>query len=133
MILLDTHVVVWFASNTDDLGKQTNVMLDEALADAALAISAVSTWEIAMLHAKNRLRLRESPTVLKTQLLDAGLLELPLTGEIALLSVELAHLHADPADRFIAATAVAYDATLVTADRNLLRWRHHVKRQNASK
>ena len=133
VILLDTHVAVWFANDTDDLGKQTNSILDEALASDTLAISAVSIWEIALLHSKKRLRLRESPAVLRRQLLTAGVIEVPLTGEIALLSVQLNNLHADPADRFIAATAIIHDATLMTADKSLLRWRHSVKRQDASK
>jgi len=133
VILLDTHVAVWFANDTDDLGKQSNLILDEALAGGTLAISAVSTWEIALLHTKKRLRLHESPVALRAQLLTAGVIELSLTGEIALLSVELDDLHPDSADRFIAATAVIHDATLVTADRRLLRWRHPVKRQDASK
>ena len=45
-----------------------------------------------------------------------GIVELPLTGEIAVLAGELESLHGDPADRFIAATAIRHDATLVTAD-----------------
>jgi PIN domain nuclease of toxin-antitoxin system len=57
--------------------------------------------------------------------------ELPLTGEIAIAAAELEGLHADPADRFIAATAIAHNATLMTADDRLLRWRHGVRRHNA--
>jgi PIN domain nuclease of toxin-antitoxin system len=53
-------------------------------------------------------------------------------GEIAILAAELTGLNGDPADRIIAATAIANDATLVTADENLLRWRHRLKRQNAN-
>jgi PIN domain nuclease of toxin-antitoxin system len=60
-----------------------------------------------------------------------GAAELPLTGEIAILAGELDGLHADPADRFIAATAIAHNATLVTADDRLLQWRHSVRRHNA--
>ncbi len=64
-------------------------------------------------------------------ILAAGASELPLTGEIAILASELDGLHSDPADRFIAATAITRDATLVTADERLLRWRHTLRRQNA--
>ncbi len=64
-------------------------------------------------------------------ILAAGASELPLTGEIAILASELDGLHSDPADRFIAATAITHDATLVTADERLLRWRHTLRRQNA--
>jgi PIN domain nuclease of toxin-antitoxin system len=53
------------------------------------------------------------------------------TGEIAIVAGELDGLHGDPADRFIAATAIVHDATLVTADERLLRWRHPLRRQNA--
>jgi PIN domain nuclease of toxin-antitoxin system len=47
--------------------------------------------------------------------------EAPLTHEVALASRRLKLKHQDPADRFLAATAVGYDLTLVTADRHLLR------------
>ena len=69
----------------------------------------------------------------RTKILDAGILELPLTGDIAIIAVELADLHGDPADRFIAATAIAHNATLMTADAALLRWPHAVVRQDAEK
>jgi PIN domain nuclease of toxin-antitoxin system len=133
VILLDTHAAVWFANDTRDLGQRANAVLDRALAGGELAISAVSIWEIALLHAKKRLRLRESPAMLRRQLLDGGVVELSLTGEIALRSVDLGGLPPDPTDRFIAATAIIHDATLVTADEKLLRWRHALKRLDATK
>lgn len=68
---------------------------------------------------------------MRNVILGGGAAELPLTGEIAILAGELDGLHADPADRFIAATAIAHDATLVTADDRLLQWRHSVRRHNA--
>ena len=63
--------------------------------------------------------------------LGAGASELPLIGEIAILAAELEGLHADPADRFIVATAIVHDATLITADERLLNWQHPLRRQNA--
>lgn len=83
-----------------------------------------------MLIGKGRLKTLESPSEQRARILGAGIVEIPLTGDIALLSVEL-NLHNDPADRFIAATAIAHEAILMTADKNLLRWRHKLKRQNA--
>ena len=49
----------------------------------------------------------------------AGIFEAPLTHEIALASQQLT-LHADPAHRFLAATAEVLDLILVTADPKLL-------------
>lgn len=45
--------------------------------------------------------------------------EAPLTHEITLVSQQLG-LHADPADRFLAATAKVLGLTLVTSDAKLL-------------
>jgi len=95
-------------------------------AENQLAIS-----EIALLAAKDRLELHRRPAELRAELLDTGVMELALTGDIALLAVELKNLHGDPADRFIVATAIMHDATLMTADARLLRWRGKVNRQNA--
>lgn len=63
--------------------------------------------------------------------MSEGAVELPLTGEIAILAGELEGLHSDPADRFIVATAIAHDATLLTADDRLLKWQHGMRRHNA--
>jgi PIN domain nuclease of toxin-antitoxin system len=84
-----------------------------------------------MLIAKRRLRASRSATDQRDKVLAAGIRELPLAGEICILAGELENLHADPADRLIAASAIAHDATLVTADERLLRWRHTLRRQNA--
>ena len=130
MILLDTHAAIWLAIDKG-LGRQSQKRAEKALADDRLAISAFSFWELAMLIAKGRLRALKSAEEQRAKLLAAGVRELPLTGDIAILAAELEGLNGDPADRIIAATAIAHDATLVTADNNLLRWRHRLKRQDA--
>jgi PIN domain nuclease of toxin-antitoxin system len=96
VILLDTHVVVWLASDDPALGQKSCSLALTARAENRLAVSAVSFWEIALLAA-----------------------------------VELKGLHADPADRFIAATAIVHRAILMTADARLLAWQSDVGRQNA--
>lgn len=131
VILLDTHAAVWFALDSSQLGKRSRRLADQALADAELAVSAISFWEIALLTAKRRLRSIDSALETRDHLLGAGVCEFVLTGEIAVLAAQLDALHKDPADRFIAATAIAHNATLMTADERLLRWRHALRRQNA--
>ena len=132
MILLDTHAAIWFAIDKG-LGRQSQNRVDKALADDRLAISAFSFWELAMLIAKGRLRALKSAGEQRAKLIAAGIRELPLTGEIAILAAELDGLNGDPADRIIAATAIAHDAILMTADNNLLQWRHRLKRQDATR
>jgi len=131
VILLDTHAAVWLASEDPALGQKSCSIALAARAKNQLAISAISFWEIALLVAKHRLELHYRPSKLRAELLDTGIIELALTGDIALLAVELKNLRGDPADRFIVATAITHDATLMTADARLLRWRGKVRRQNA--
>jgi PIN domain nuclease of toxin-antitoxin system len=131
VILLDTHAAVWVTLDDRSLGKSTERMLKKAVRDGELTVSAITFWEIALLVARRRLRRLDSVRELREQLLKQRMVELPLTGEIAIVAGELDGLHGDPADRFIAATAIVHDATLVTADERLLRWRHPLRRQNA--
>lgn len=134
MILLDTHAAVWLATEDPNLGAQSRRQAEDASRNDDLLVSAISFWEIALLTAKNRLQTGTTPMELRTLLLESGVRELPLAGDIAILSVTLDGLHADPADRFIAATAIAHDAVLVTADDALLHWRHKaLRRQDARK
>lgn len=75
-----------------------------------------------MLAARVRIELRQSAESWRGDWLRAGLEEIALAGSLAVAAAELADFHADPADRFIAATAMAHGATLITADQSLLRW-----------
>jgi PIN domain nuclease of toxin-antitoxin system len=131
VILLDTHVAIWFGVGSNLLGRQSRRIARQAAAESQLLVSAISFWEIALLVAKRRLRSIESASETRRLVLSTGVVELPLTGEAAILAGELEGLHADPADRFIVATAIAHNAMLMTADERLLRWRHVVRRQNA--
>lgn len=132
MILLDTHAIIWIANDDPKFGRTSRTNAETARNEQQLAISAISFWEIALLAAKGRLRLHENSAKLREEFLDTGVTELPVTGEVGILAAEL-DLHGDPADRLIVATAIIHGATLVTADRTLLRWRHKLPRQDASK
>ncbi|HEY7242754.1 MAG TPA: type II toxin-antitoxin system VapC family toxin [Xanthobacteraceae bacterium] len=133
MILLDTHVAIWILRNDAALGKKARDAAMAALAEAQLVISAISFWEIALLIAKGRLRSLDDPDETRRSMLRAGVRELPLTGQIAILAVQLETLHGDPADRFIAATALAHAAALMTADETLLAWRSKLTRIDAER
>ena len=132
-VLLDTHAAIWLATDDLALGKRSRALAQQALTKNQLAIASISFWEIAMLIAKGRLQTSTSPEDLRAQLLDTGITEIPLTGDIALLAVALEGLHSDPADRFIVASAIAHRANLVTADTTLLGWKHSLERHNAGK
>lgn len=133
MILLDTHALVWMNQDDTALGKAARRFIQTAWDAGGLAVSAISFWECEMLHAAKRVRLMQTPAAWRTQLLAAGLIEIPVDGEIAMLSVHLDLPHKDPADRFIAATAIVNGAALMTADTTLLKWKSTLKRHDASR
>jgi PIN domain nuclease of toxin-antitoxin system len=132
VIVLDTHAAVWLVTDDPALGKVSRRLIATAAAENSLAVSAITFWEIGLLMAKRRLDWSGDAAALRAIIINAGIAELPLTGHIALLSVDLERLHGDPADRFIAATAIVHGATLMTADTRLLTWRHKLVRHNAA-
>ena len=130
VILLDTHVLIWLDEGSDKLGTQTHKLIDAAFREDTLAVSAMTWWEAAMLQSKGRVEL---PPVRGwyRELMDAGLTEIPLDGEMAIASVELERFHGDPADRIITATAILRGATLITADEKILSWDGGLNRHDA--
>ena len=120
MIVLDTHAWLWWLSDPARVPAHTRSRIDAALDDGALAISAISAWEVAMLVAKGRIELAIPVDALVTACEQMpGFQLVPLTARIAILAASLALPHPDPADRFITATALATNATLVTRDERL--------------
>lgn len=122
VIVLDTHVAVWYASGAKIKVRALRVIHDHA-ERGALGISAISAWEIGMLARKGRLVIeRETVAAYVDAMFGTdGVDELPVTAKIAELAARLpGDFHGDPADRLIVATAVAHHATLVTRDERIL-------------
>lgn len=120
-MILDTHVLVWLRSGDDRLGTRTRDSLKRAWLSGDVAISAVSFWEVAMLHEKGRLTLLQDIGSWRQALLQDGIVEIPVDGEIGIRAAGLVDFHADPADRLIVATALG-GHQLVTADERILDW-----------
>lgn len=98
--------------------------IQRASSASALAISAISIWEVAMLESKGRLQLgKECMAWVTESVRRANLRVLPLSPAVAVASTRLpGELHADTSDRIIAATARDEGAVLVTRDSSLLRY-----------
>ena len=130
MIVLDTHVLLWVTQQPEKIGKNCTDLIQQAWASQAVAVSAISFWEIAMLQAKGRIHLQGTVQSWRSLLLNQGLKELSVDGQIGIQAAQL-ELHGDPADRLIAATALVYQATLCTADEKLLVWQSSLIRQDS--
>lgn len=131
MIVLDTHALLWMDRNDPSLGQQSRSLIVAAWRTSAVAVSAISFWEAAMLAQRGRISLPVTVETWRTDLLQAGVQEIPLNGRIALMATSFQELHRDPADRFIVATAMSHGALLVTADSKILEWNAELPRQDA--
>jgi PIN domain nuclease of toxin-antitoxin system len=118
--LLDTHILLWSLLDPEKLPAGIAQILSDPNND--LWISPITVWEILVLAEKGRLKLEAStPSAWVREMLDTvPLKEAPLNCEIALASRSIDLSHQDPADRFIAATALVYDLVLITVDERLL-------------
>ena len=85
-----------------------------------------------MLQEKGRIDLTWDVRAWRTRLLQDGLIEIPVDGDIAIRANELTGFYADPADRLIVATALG-GHTLVTADECILSWTGRLSRVDAGR
>ena len=120
--LVDTHALIWWCLQPDNLGAASHRHIRSALDHDTLIFCDISYWEIAMLLKKGRF----SVSVDISEFLDlltraSGSSVQPITPAIAEASQDGRFTHGDPADRIIGATALVLNATLITADRQLQR------------
>lgn len=117
-ILLDTHIWLWYLLGD----RQLSLGLQATIADLnnELWLSPISIWETLLLAEKGRIYLQPDPfTWVDLALATLKIREAHLNYPIAVLSRQIDLPHQDPADRFIAATALYYDLKLATVDTNL--------------
>lgn len=121
MILLDTHIWVWWVHGDSRLRTASLDLLKEHEA-SGLGVSVISCWEIAKLVEYKRLDLPTSVEEwIEQALLYPGVVLLELTPRIAVEATQLpGSFHRDPADQLIVATARVHGSRLATADRKIL-------------
>jgi PIN domain nuclease of toxin-antitoxin system len=122
MFVLDTHVLLWLVFGDSRLSRPAKETIDMAADANMLRVPAIVFWEIGILTAKNRFRVREPLELwVRAVLARPGLQVAPLTAEIAVESTRLPDgVLNDPADCIIVATARRLDATLITRDKMIL-------------
>ncbi len=125
MIVIDTHVLVWWLTGAPGLSRKAERALAAHGDPGQIVVSAISLLEIATATRRGRLRL----SMPLDQWLAAvnSLPEIrvePVSAEIAVRAGGLAEpMHGDPADRLIVATSAALGVPLVTGDKKIQAYR----------
>ena len=118
--LLDTHFILWAASEPTRLPRAVADIIDDA--SQVIHCSAASLWEIAIKSSLPRSGLSLDPRLLRTRFLQTGYRELAVSPEHALAILGLPHHHKDPFDRMLVAQANVEGITLLTADAMVARY-----------
>jgi PIN domain nuclease of toxin-antitoxin system len=124
LIVLDTHVLVWWVSGSKPLSARAKREVRSAQASGLLRASAISLLEIATAVRRGRLALGVPLERWCEDLARLPELQVqPVTAEIATMAGAFGEsAPGDPADRIIAATALVLGAKLVSADARLRRF-----------
>jgi PIN domain nuclease of toxin-antitoxin system len=125
MIVLDTHIWIWWVHGDPQLTEIQTKFLEEHEGDG-LGVSIISCWEVAKLVERGRLDLPCQVSAWLDQALRyPGIELLDLTTPIVVDSTQLpSGFHNDPADQMIVSTARIFGCPLLTADQKILSYPH---------
>lgn len=123
--MLDTHA--WF--RTLESPHQLPALVRGELENpdnAPFGLSVISFWELAKLVEKGRIKLTVPLREWMERAADPEFIAvIPLSMEVAVDSTILpGDFHSDPADEIIIASARSMNATLITADKKILNYKH---------
>ena len=125
MILLDTHIWIWWVHRNPALSAQVRAFIESSRA-GGIGVSVISCWEVAKLVEGRRIVLTY-PVLewLQQALAYPGVRLLDFSPQIAVEATQLpGNFHRDPADQIIVATARVFDVPLVTVDAKILAYPH---------
>lgn len=125
MLLLDTHLVLWFAFEPDRLSAKARKLLQNR--GNELAFSVATLWEVAIKTSLRREDFKVDALRLRNGLLAEGVSELRIDAEHVARVASLPWVHRDPFDRLLVAQAQVERATLLTVDRTLAAYGRFVR------
>lgn len=111
MLLLDTHIILWYMEDNPRLGTAIRETMEQAAPQ--VFVSLASVWEMSIKSALGKLRM---PANLAQALAATGVQLLSITLAHALAAGALPPHHRDPFDRMLVAQAQRSRLTLVTHD-----------------
>lgn len=122
MILLDTHIWLWWILEHESLSVQERVELDSLALQKRLHISSISIWEIEILDRKEKMNFSPNFEQWVGKVLEIDTVNiLPILPDVILAQRKLPDsFHGDPADRLISATSLVTGYPLATKDQKII-------------
>ena len=109
--LLDSHIFLWWISNSDKLHKKIyNIIADN---ENQIYISSATIWEIAIKEALGKIEI-DYDIILAIE--ECGFIELQISATCANATKKLPPIHKDPFDRMLISQAIEKDMTLISVD-----------------
>lgn len=123
-LLLDSQVWYWLVTGSRGTATPdawTNVR--GTIQRGSAAVSEITFWEFAQKAGLGKMQLEPDPaSFLSAARTSSGVGVIQIDRSVLIESALLVKAHRDPADRIIMATAMKYDMTVATADRNIIEY-----------
>jgi PIN domain nuclease of toxin-antitoxin system len=117
LIVLDTHALLWWALDPEQLSERAAATLRQ-MEQAGGYASSISIWELGVKVKRRKLALPMTIEEFARRIERGAVVELlPVDTNIWLRSLSLDWKHRDPADRIIVATALLKKVSVLTKDR----------------
>lgn len=111
--LLDTHILIWAFSDTENLSKKVKKILDN---EEGIYASIASFWEIGIKKSIGKLNVPFTVKQLEEQCLAQKIEILPIEAACIDKLSKLPNIHSDPFDRMLVAQAQAENLAIITKD-----------------
>ncbi|ODS33364.1 MAG: PIN domain protein [Candidatus Scalindua rubra] len=125
MILLDTHIWIWYLTKDKRLKERTYKLISRLKQKNEAYISSISIWEVCKLHEKGKIKFSLPLRTWLNSALTKGILIQELSTDIYLESCSLPGIfHGDPVDQMIVATTRLLNYKLITYDHKITNYKH---------
>lgn len=114
-LLLDTHALLWFATNDSRLSLKAQLFIEDPTNN--VFVSPTSYWELAIKVTIGKLPLVVPfETFIRTAVDESQLVVLPILTAHATRLITLPLHHRDPFDRMLVAQALVEDLAILSCD-----------------
>ena len=118
--LLDTHIAIWFLTGDTVLPLKIKKIISDRT--NRIYLSVLSAWELTIKISIGKLRFPGDAAGFINAAKSNDITILPIDGEHLTVLKDLPHIHHDPFDRLLIATAISEDMKIITVDKNIMRY-----------